>query len=152
MFPIRFQITKDGLVSFGKAEQFRRQNWSSPDVSPFINVPFIAPYYFQAKNLDILRDYTGSVRFRELNAHQIAQMNLSRYIRSEVVGSGNFNADWALQITWSNVTSVDQIETGPCEGTFSNPCPVSLTVISIVLNTNCLLIFKRQVIRNFTFS
>ena len=127
-----FQITKDGRVGFKDGLNYKAVDFSGPNVSPFVDHPFIAPYYYEGQSLDTLQGYTGHVYYHQMNLSSSGNqapvypsvVDLGKYLRSQVVGSEHFYANWALQVTWVNVTSIDEISKGSCSGTVLSPCPV----------------------------
>ena len=127
-----FQITKDGLLGFSRSTGYKPVDYSAPNLSPFLRDPFIAPYYYEGEGLEILQNYTGSVSYQQYNLTSSNRRNsaklsvtwLGQYVRSQIVGSDHFYPDWALQVTWTDVTSVQEIAQGSCDGTRSNPCAV----------------------------
>ncbi|XP_060564063.1 sushi domain-containing protein 2-like isoform X2 [Ruditapes philippinarum] len=135
----QFFISKDGLVLFTtdkSAVTYHAQDWSAKNGSPFIDLPFITPYYHNGQALDSLQGYTGHVFYRIFDSKSTSDnmrdkqnnqelLNLGRYIREQVVGTTNFDPSWAIVITWENVTSTRIIEDGQCAGTVRNPCPTN---------------------------
>ncbi|XP_052242291.1 LOW QUALITY PROTEIN: sushi domain-containing protein 2-like [Dreissena polymorpha] len=63
------QISTNGLVAFtndtSKAE-VNNVDWSKDDISPFLDVPVIAPYYHDGERIGVHRDYNGSVEYEQL--------------------------------------------------------------------------------------
>ncbi|XP_052245038.1 sushi domain-containing protein 2-like isoform X2 [Dreissena polymorpha] len=106
-----FVISTNGLVAFttdtSKAE-FNNVDWSKDDVSPFLDVPFIAPYYHDGERIGVHREYKGSVEYEQLgptNPYNRTLRDLGKYCSSQVVGASYFAPTWGLVITWRNVTS-----------------------------------------------
>lgn len=120
------QISSNGAIVFSKKSQaasYQHYDWSSDSVPPSVDFPFIAPYYHQGHAIDSFK-YTGHIRYQMLEQSSLNE--LGSYCRSLVVGSPNFQPDFGMVITWANVTSTSYLTTGNCDGTVSNPCPVSL--------------------------
>ncbi|XP_053399387.1 sushi domain-containing protein 2-like isoform X2 [Mercenaria mercenaria] len=128
-----FFISKDGLIVFTKekaAVTYHSQDWSASNIAPFIDLPFIAPYYHNGQALDILQDYTGHVFYRIFdntndNTRSIDLLDLGGYIREQVVGSTHFDPTWGIVITWENVTATHIIQDNSCLGTTKSPCPTN---------------------------
>ncbi|XP_052792972.1 sushi domain-containing protein 2-like [Mya arenaria] len=125
-------ITKNGLVAFTedvRQVNYATQDWSDSNVSPYIDIPFIAPYYHNGQSVQTLPDYTGHIRYQEF---QYGTQNqtlraLGRYCISQVVGTSEFVPTWGMIVTWVNVTSTVIINGNKpkCEGTFLQPCPMN---------------------------
>ncbi|WAR00181.1 SUSD2-like protein, partial [Mya arenaria] len=132
-------ITKNGLVAFTKDVQkgnYLNQDWSDSNVSPYIDIPFIAPYYHNGQSVQIFADYTGHIRYQEFHYGTQNQTlrALGHYCNSQVVGTSEFVPTWGMIVTWVNVTSTDIINGNKpkCEGTFSQPCPIGDDIYSDV--------------------
>ncbi|KAL4230851.1 hypothetical protein ACF0H5_011225 [Mactra antiquata] len=140
-----FFISVDGHIIFTtekSAVRYHPQDWSVKDVAQFIDLPFIAPYYYRAQPLDSRTDYTGSVLYQTIDdrdPRDQVQINtlryLGRYIQNNVVGSHGFNPTWAIQVTWSNVTSEIDVSTNTCDPSGAGvPCPTN--TFQLVLMTS----------------
>lgn len=131
----QFIISKDGLIVFTtdkSAVVYHTQDWSLPDVAPFIDLPFIAPYYHRGQPLDSLKKYAGHVYFKIFQNDDKFLLNLGQYVREQVVGSTHFIPTWGIAITWEKVTSERIVEDGPCKGTVDSPCPTNTFQLVLV--------------------
>ncbi|KAH3724656.1 hypothetical protein DPMN_050479 [Dreissena polymorpha] len=100
------QISTNGLVAFtndtSKAE-VNNVDWSKDDISPFLDVPVIAPYYHDGERIGVHRDYNGSVEYEQLgptNPDNRTLRGFRKYCSSQVVGASYFTQTLGLVIAW----------------------------------------------------
>ena len=116
-------------------------DYSARNLSPFVKDPFIAPYHYDGESIQLIQNYTGRITYQQYNLtssnnrnpEKLSVSRLGQYVRSQVVGGDQFHPDWALEVTWSDVTSVQEIAQGSCKGTRSNPCAVRKYFVNVYI-------------------
>ncbi|XP_060065924.1 sushi domain-containing protein 2-like [Ylistrum balloti] len=129
-------LTTDGFLSFDERAEYGNFNFSTGDVTPSYDYPFIAPFYHSGEALD---SHTGggTIFYRTLNtSHDSAELSMfGTNISNAVVGVQNFQPVGGIIVTWQNVA--DAIDIGLGCGTSPQPqCKTSTFQAAILTDEN----------------